>query len=115
MRRNRAFALVLLLFTIVPLAIWVFVLLTVTSTFDASAVDQPPEQVLLEPYAQGMTLAVLITLVLMALYLTHLYGTSRLPPGRRALWLFLIVFGNIFTMPFYWYLHVWQTHRNQGG
>ena len=112
MRRNRAPALILLLFTLAPLAIWAFVLITPPSTFEVSPVEHPPEQVFLEPSIQGIALAGLITLGLMAFYLIHLYRTSRLSAGWRALWLVLIVFGNIFTMPLYWYLHVWQRHPN---
>lgn len=112
MRRNRALALILLLLTVAPLAIWVVLIFSVPSTLGAPLPVDESEQIFREPFTQGIIWAGVITLGLMVFYLFHLYGTSRLPAGKRALWLVLIVFANIFAMPFYWYLHIWQNQRN---
>jgi uncharacterized membrane protein len=108
MRRHRGLALLLLFLTLLPSAIWVFIIVAYVPAFDASPpVDETPEQFLQQPFTQGLLLAVSLTFGLMAFYIVHLYTRRHDPGPTRALWLALIVFANIFAMPFYWYFFIW--------
>ncbi len=51
----------------------------------------------------------LYTGLLLAFYLIHLFGNKGMNRESKALWAFLLIVGSIFTMPVYWYLHIWRS------
>jgi len=46
--------------------------------------------------------------VLMAIYIVHVFRTDRVPRDKRALWVAVLFFGSIMSMPVYWYLYIWK-------
>lgn len=47
-------------------------------------------------------------LALMVGYGVFLSYTDRVPPDKKNLWAALLFFGNVFTMPVFWYLYMWR-------
>lgn len=100
MRLNDKRALTLLYLTVAPWGIGAlsFVIDVVTSDHNMAAAIA--------------AVAFLLNFGLMIFYLFHLYSTSGLGAGSRALWLVLIVFVSFLAMPLYWYLHVWDNYSD---
>ena len=59
-------------------------------------------------------LVLLLTLALVAFYMVHIFRTDRVEHDKKALWAVVIFLGNMFAMPVYWYLYVWQEPRRGG-
>jgi len=47
-------------------------------------------------------------IVLLVGYIGHVYRNEQIEPGTKLLWTIVILFGNIFAMPIYWYIYVWR-------
>ncbi len=45
------------------------------------------------------------------LYLVHVLRNHQLETNKRMLWAMILLVGNVFAMPIYWYLYIW---RKQG-
>jgi len=59
----------------------------------------------------SMVLMVLILIfVLMRIYKKDVAKNPNIEESKRPLWVTLIFFGNLLTMPVYWYLYIWK-HR----
>jgi uncharacterized membrane protein len=41
-------------------------------------------------------------------YITNVFRNSTVAKNQRILWIVLLLWGSIFTFPFYWYLHIWK-------
>ncbi len=39
----------------------------------------------------------------------YTYKSGRVPKGKQHLWAALLVFGNFFAFPFFWYFYMWKT------
>lgn len=52
---------------------------------------------------------VVLLMALLALYIVHIGMSGRVPKNRMALWIVLVLLGNMLAMPVYWYLYVWRT------
>ena len=53
-------------------------------------------------------LTLLLVVALVAIYLVHLFKTDGVPQDKKALWAVVLLLGNMFAMPVYWYLYVWR-------
>jgi predicted permease len=61
------------------------------------------------PALFGLHCVVMFWMVLLLVaYLRHLYKNDRVPESKRMFWVLALCFGNILTMPVYWYLFVWK-------
>jgi hypothetical protein len=49
---------------------------------------------------------------IMIFYIINLFRNRTIERDKRALWVVLLVFGNIITNIFYWYLHIWKHTDN---
>lgn len=56
-------------------------------------------------------LTILEVIVLMVIYIIHIFRTDQVENDKKALWAVVIFLGNIFAMPVYWYLYVWKNCR----
>ena len=69
------------------------------------------------PFTSGESFATLTTLTVAAAWLAcaafviYVFKTSAVPSDKRRLWLGLIVFGNLFVLPFFWFQYVWRYQR----
>jgi hypothetical protein len=58
-------------------------------------------------------LTMLEMLVLLGIYLSHLFRTDRVPQDKKALWAVVLFLGNMIAMPVYWYFYIWRQHDNE--
>lgn len=104
-RDSRLSAYVVLILTLTPWAFWIGLF--------AMFGENPPDAAALEAaqtiplWVWAMMLVVVLTLGLIVYYIVHLYTKSGLTGLQRGLWLLLLLFGNLFAMPFYWLLFIW--------
>ena len=54
------------------------------------------------------TFVIAMTWVLIASYVIYMYRTSYVPKSKRNLWLAVLIFANMFALPFFWFYYVWQ-------
>jgi len=52
--------------------------------------------------------AILLVLLLLAFYLRQARRSPHVPNPRRGLWVALLLIGNMFAMPVFWYLYIWR-------
>ncbi len=45
---------------------------------------------------------------LIGFYLYYLFKTDKVPKDKKALWAALIFLGNMFAMPVFWFLYIWN-------
>lgn len=45
---------------------------------------------------------------LLAYYLRDLHRSKRVPAERKPVWAMILLSGNVFAMPVYWYLYFWR-------
>ena len=57
----------------------------------------------------------LIVLAMMYYYARHTYlsDDARLQ-GKKGLWIWILVLGNVLAVPVFWYLYVFQAHEQPG-
>ncbi len=46
-------------------------------------------------------------LILTIIYVIHIARNPALKNEMKAVWVTAVCVGNVFTMPFYWYFHIW--------
>ena len=104
-------AIVLAVFTAWPL---VYLLLFVCTIFAMILLDSsgsqhasgPPTIVLIIVPLHFLTM--LEILILMVIYIRHVFKTDRVPQDKKALWAAVLLLGNMIAMPIYWYLYIWK-------
>jgi len=47
-------------------------------------------------------------LALAIFYIVYLYKTDRVAQDKKALWAVVLLLGNFFAMPVFWYLYIWH-------
>lgn len=50
----------------------------------------------------------LLIICLLIFYIIYLFKTERVPNDKKTLWAVVLFLGNIFAMPFFWYLYIWR-------
>jgi hypothetical protein len=114
MRLNRPMALIVLALTFAP---WVF-LVVLFSTLSPTVATLPAPGEASEQFFQQFQqqfeslfrfqlVSMLIMLAVLVFYIVHLFNTNRVPADKKALWAVVLVLGNLFAMPVYWYWYVW--------
>ncbi len=57
----------------------------------------------------------LLVLALIIFYIVHLFTTDRVRQDKKALWAVVLILGNFFAMPVYFYLYVWHDPSESHG
>ncbi len=60
-------------------------------------------------------LTMLEVLVLLVIYIRHVFTTDRVPQDKKALWAVVLFLGNMIAMPIYWYLYIWREQEPPTG
>jgi hypothetical protein len=111
-RTNRPLAMTLGLLTIVPHAGLMWFLFVIGPKLDRVSVSSGlPSRDFLELHRQSMLVgmsASLFGLLLLAFYLMFIRSSRRVPRTEKRRWALLILFGNLLTMPVFWYLYIWK-------
>jgi hypothetical protein len=99
-------AITLAVFTLWPfLVIATGLLFELTGMIPMDAAKPPAVFVLLLAL---LYLTPLVVLALLIFYLVFLFTRVQLPLDWKLVWAALLVIGHVFTMPVFWYLHVWK-------
>ena len=64
-----------------------------------------------EAFGTLALLTVAATWLACALFVVYAFRSPTVPPGKRALWVAVIVFGNLVALPFFWFWYVWEPSR----
>lgn len=51
--------------------------------------------------------------LLILIYVVNVLKNPRVVQSERALWISVIILGNVITFPFYWYLNIWREPKNE--
>lgn len=103
-RLNKSKALSLGAFTILPiLYIWAMAAFIHFAVKDSSDV-----RLFFNPIAVIHLVMMAEVAVLVIFYLTHLFKTDIVPQNKKLLWAFVLLVGNLISMPLYWYFYIWK-------
>jgi hypothetical protein len=58
-------------------------------------------------------LTMLLSVVLLVVYVVHLFKTDHVPRDRKTLWAVTLFLGAPIAMPAYWFAHVWPEARSE--
>ena len=97
---NRTFAIILLLITLLPLAIFFYAYsMMTTAPFANGNLDT----------FQGLILpnAVLL-IVLISGYTAFIFKSNRVPKDKKVLWVIALVVFHVFSMLAFWYSYIWK-------
>lgn len=71
-----------------------------------------PQELLAGKWLTHVQVGSLLWIVgLLAFYFHHLYRVKQVDVEKRILWAVVLLIGNVFTMPIYWYKYIW--HQKQ--
>ncbi len=111
MRLSRSAAVVVAVFTLLPLAyILYFTGVLIPHLMSAAATGGAQSQEFSHEFQtvfRTHLIALLLVALLMAFYLVYLFRTDRVRPDKKALWAVVLFLGNLLAMPVFWYLYVW--------
>lgn len=116
MRIGKPLAIVIGIFTIWPIVYMAFFIVWFAATavtFFQHAQQHTPAgppalfQYIVLPHLFTM----LLTFVLIAFYIVHVFKNSALKDDRRVLWAVVLFMGGIVAAPIYWWLFIWRPLR----
>jgi hypothetical protein len=112
MRMNKAIAIAWLVLTAIPfLYIPFFVVLMIPDNSISSAADYHKQFDTIFRYHMTVILG---SWVLVGTYIVYLFRTPYVPADKRALWVVVLLFANMFAMPFFWFYYVWKPLASNG-
>jgi hypothetical protein len=56
----------------------------------------------------GHFFTMLFIVGLTVFYVVYLFRTERVPQDKKALWAVVLLLGNVFAFPVFWYLFIWK-------
>lgn len=99
------------LLTLLPIAYFIYFICFVSS-FDQS---QPTAE--LDAQLKNIFRLHIISMSLMAAliisYVVYLFKSGVVPKDKRVLWAVVLIAGNMFAMPFFWFFYVWRAPAKQ--
>jgi hypothetical protein len=111
-RINRALAALLGLLTIAPHGGIFSFLFVIGPRLDRAVA---PSGIASHEFLELHRLAMLVGLstsmfafLLLGFYLVFIRQSRRVPVSKKRTWAILIIFGNLLTMPIFWYLYIWK-------
>lgn len=55
----------------------------------------------------------LLMLILIIIYIRDVFKNDMIPETRKTLWVILLLFGSMISMPIYWFNYIWRkTNKN---
>ena len=61
---------------------------------------------------RATTYVIYLGWILVISYIAYMYKTPYVPKTKRGLWLAVLLFANVFALPFFWFHYVWQPIQN---
>lgn len=88
------------------MGLFIYLFVTVAIVNQPSAPDHFPLVFSVIGILHILTMLELIGLLIF--YVVHLFKYPHFTQDRKMLWLLLLIFTGIFSMPVYWYLYIWR-------
>ncbi len=93
--------------TLLPIAYMVYFIVSMASSVGTRTGGPDDFDLLFRLHLGTM----LLTFSLMIFYIVYLFRTSRVPQDKKALWAVVLFMGNMFAMPVFWFLYIWQDSK----
>ena len=103
--------LILGVFTIFPAAylLFFFGFIFIQLIFSAPGSSQSLDGFAILAIVHGINM--LFIPVLLFIYIKNVFNNPRISSDKRTMWTIVILMGNIFAMPIYWYLNIWKSEN----
>jgi len=112
MKIGKTTALLILVVTVMPIILLPLSIVLMSTNDLDSSLDSPSQNfdVL---FNVGIAVNTLIFILALG-YIAYMYITPNVPREKRALWIVILLFVNVFAMPFFWYWYVWSPSTISG-
>jgi hypothetical protein len=61
-----------------------------------------------EQFSRVVYAVILASYSTIGAFMLHAWRSNRVPKEKRGLWVALLFFGNMFTLPLYWFWYMWR-------
>ncbi len=105
-------AIILAVFTAWPFLYIVLFFCAISGTilFSGSTHSPVPSTIMMIIFPLHL-LTMLEIVILMVIYIIHLFKTEKVSQDKKALWAVVLFLGNMIAMPIYWYLYIWKEQK----
>ncbi len=93
--------------TLLPIIYFIFFVFFVTSLDQNQPAVELNDQLKSMFYLHIASMSLLAALIVS--YLVYLFKTRAVPKDKRAMWAVVLIAGNMFAIPFFWFFYVWPT------
>lgn len=107
MKLSRPVKLIVGVMTLLPFVYMVYFMVSMASSMKTNASGPDDFDMLFRLHLGTM----LLTFSLMIFYIVYLFRTSKVPQDKKALWAVVLFMGNMFAMPVFWLLYIWQDSK----
>lgn len=92
--------------TLLPIIYFIFFISFVSSLDQTQPAAELNEQLKNMFYLHIVSMSLMVALILS--YVVYLFKSGVVPKEKRILWAVVLVAGNMFAMPFFWFFYVWR-------
>lgn len=92
--------------TLLPIAYFIFFISFVSSLDQTQPAAELNEQLKNMFYLHIVSMSLMVALILS--YVVYLFKSGVVPKEKRVLWAVVLIAGNMFAMPFFWFFYVWR-------
>lgn len=96
--------------TLLPIAYFIFFISFVSSLDQTQPAIELNEQLKNMFYLHIVSMSLMVALIVS--YLVYLFKSGVVPKDKRAMWAVVLIAGNMFAMPFFWFFYVWRAPVN---
>lgn len=92
--------------TLLPIAYFIFFINFVSSLDQTQPATELNEQLKNMFYLHVVSMSLMVALIIS--YVVYLFKSGVVPKDKRVLWAVVLIAGNMFAMPFFWFFYVWR-------
>lgn len=96
--------------TMLPIAYFIFFISFVSSLDQTLPAAELNDQLKHMFYLHIVSMSLMVALILS--YVVYLFKSGVVPKDKRVLWAVVLIAGNMFAMPFFWFFYVWRAPVN---
>lgn len=96
--------------TLLPIAYFIFFVGFVSSLDQTQSTAELNEQLKNMFYLHIVSMSLMVALILS--YVVYLFKSGVVPKEKRVLWAVVLIAGNMFALPFFWFFYVWHAPAN---
>ncbi|MDZ4263036.1 MAG: hypothetical protein U1B30_11995 [Pseudomonadota bacterium] len=94
------------MFTLLPIVYFIFFISFVSSLDQTQSAVELNAQLKHMFYLHIVSMSLMVVLILS--YVVYLFKSGIVPKDKRVLWAVVLIAGNMFAMPFFWFFYVWR-------